>query len=54
MKSQLGGTILSEVAGKFGPPITNNSLGKPMKLKYILYITICDLGCICFGEILMK
>ena len=40
--------LLTKFGGKFRVHVTNNNVGKPM-LKYILYITICDLACFYFG-----
>ena len=42
-------TLLTKFVGKFQVLVTNNNVGKPMELKYILYITICDLACFYFG-----
>ena len=41
--------LFLEVSGKFGVLVTKNNIGKPMELKYILYITICDLDFFFFG-----
>ena len=41
--------LLTKFVGKFRVHVTNNNVGKPMELKYILYITICDLACFYFG-----